>query len=161
MQTIFVTGAEGFVGTVLAQHLRQRGYRVVAGVRNRARKLAYERRFGKAIVCDVSDAINVARAVASIKPDGVIHLAGYTHSHDTNEQPLEAYQAIVSGWANILDAVRRTVPRARVLLISACDVYGRAGNQPSAKTPPGPVSSLVHSRSRRESVARTFSEKYC
>ncbi len=162
MQTIFITGAEGFVGTVLTQHLRQRGYRVVAGVRNRARKLAYERRFGKAIVCDVSDAINVARAVASVKPDGVVHLAGYTHTHDTNEQPLEAYQSIVSGWANLLDAVRRTVPRARVLLISACDVYGRAGHQPVREDAPlAPVSTFGALKVTAESVARTFSEKYC
>ncbi len=163
MRTIFVTGAEGFVGTHLVQHLRQRGYDVVGGVRNRARKLAMERRNGKALVCDVSDAINVARAVASAKPDGIIHLAGTTRTADATDEPLGAYQSIVSAWANLLDGVRRATPRARVLLISACDVYGAAGGsgQPLSETTPcAPVSTFGSLKSAAETIAHTFFRNY-
>ena len=110
MRTLFVTGAEGFTGRHLVEYLRRRGYEVVGGVRNRARKLALERRQGKAVVCDVSDAITVARAIASVKPDGIIHLAGTARAHEAAVEPLVAYQSIVTGWANVLDAVRRIVP---------------------------------------------------
>ena len=163
MQSIFVTGAEGFAGTLLTQQLRQRGYRVVAGVRNRARKLAFERQSGKAIVCDVSDAINVARAIASVRPDAIVHLAGYSHPRAATENPLEAYQSTVTGWANVMDAVRRTVPRARILLVSACDVYGNAGSdgQPlSESTVPQPVSTFGSLKLAAETLAHTFYEKY-
>lgn len=163
MKTIFVTGAEGFTGTHLVTHLTRRGYTVVGGVRNRARKLAFERRGGKAIVCDVSDAINVARAVASVKPDGIVHLACMARPSDANAEPLAAYQSIVSGCANLLDAVRRCVPRAKVLLVSACDVYGNAGSDGTPipeTTPVQPVSTFGSLKATAESVAQTFFFNY-
>lgn len=163
MKTLFVTGAEGFTGRHLVEYLRRRGYDVIGGVRNRARKLAYERQYGKALVCDVSDAINVARAVASVKPDGVIHLASTTSTQNANAEPLIAYQSIVTGWANILDAVRRTVPRARVLLASACEVYGHVeGDQRpvTEDTPLNPVNTFGSLKANAESIARTFFLNY-
>ena len=163
MQTIFVTGAEGFAGTLLIQQLQQRGYQVVAGVRNRARKLAYERQHGKAIVCDVSDAINVARAIASANPEAVVHLAGESHAWAAGQQPLMAYQSIVTAWANVLDAVRRSCPRARVLMVSSCDVYGNAGRdgRPLREdTPPQPVSTFGSLKLAAESIAHTYFHRY-
>lgn len=163
VRTIFVTGAEGFVGTHLVQHLRQRGYEVVGGVRNRGRKLALERRSGKAIVCDVSDAINVARAVASVNPDGIVHLASATRAEDARTEPLSAFQSIVTAWANVLDAVRRSAPRARVLLVSAADVYGNAGadGRPLPEsTACAPVNTFGALKAAAESIAQTFFRNY-
>lgn len=163
MKTLFITGAEGFTGKHLVEYLRRRGYDVVGGVRNRARKLAFERKYGKALVCDVSDAITVARAIASIKPEGVIHLAGLSQPYLATTEPLVAYQSIVTGWANMLDAVRRVVPRARVLLTSACDVYGQAAGQEhptkedSALNPRSTFGAL---KATAESIARTFYLNY-
>ena len=159
VHTVLVTGAEGFAGTHLINFLRQRGVDVVAGVRNRGRKLALERRVGKALVCDVSDAINVARVVAGVKPDGVIHLAGCSRPFSAACEPLEAYQTIVTGWANVLDAVRRSVPRARVLLVSACDVYGNAGSDGrpiNEQTTPNPNSAFGSLKLNAEAIAHTF-----
>ncbi|MFQ6048282.1 MAG: GDP-mannose 4,6-dehydratase, partial [Phycisphaerae bacterium] len=133
------------------------------GVRNRARKLAFERRSGKALVCDVSDAINVARAVASVKPDGIIHLAGTSQPEAAKAEPLTAYQSIVTGWANVLDAARRAVPRARVLLASACEVYGNAGADGrllTEETPLAPVNTYGSLKATAESIARTFFLNY-
>jgi GDP-4-dehydro-6-deoxy-D-mannose reductase len=163
VQTVFITGAEGFAGTFLIQHLRQHGYQIVAGVRNRARKLAYERNQGRALVCDVSDAINVARAIAAARPDAVVHLAGDAHPRAASEQPLAAYQSIVTAWANVLDAVRRVCPRARVLLVSACDVYGNAGRdgQPlSEATTPQPVSTFGSLKLAAESIAHAYFKRF-
>lgn len=163
VQTVFVTGAEGFAGAHLIEILRQRGIEVVAGARNRGRKLAIEKRHGKAIVCDVSDAINVARAIASIKPDGIIHLAGSSRAFTASTEPLEAYQSIVSGWANVLDAVRRTVPRARVLMISAADVYGNAGADGHAipeTTAAQPITTFGDLKATAESIAHSFFRNY-
>lgn len=159
MKTFFVTGADGFTGRHLVQHLKQSGHEAVGGVRNRARKLAFERQFGKALVCDVSDAISVARAVASVKPDAVIHLAGTSQPAEAAEEPLLAYQSIVSAWANVLDAVRRAVPRARVVLASACEVYGRAcdGQSPvTENTAAQPVDAFGSLKAAAEAIARTF-----
>jgi GDP-4-dehydro-6-deoxy-D-mannose reductase len=163
VKTLFVTGAEGFTGKHLVEYLRRRGYEVVGGVRNRARKLAFERRQGKAVVCDVSDAITVARAVASVKPDGIIHLAGTARPHEAAVEPLIAYQSIVTGWANVLDAVRRVVPRARVLLASACDVYGNVGGDErpvTEDTQLNPANTFGALKATAEAIARTFFLNY-
>jgi len=163
VQTIFVTGAEGYAGSLFTQQLRHRGYTVIAGVRNRARKLQYERQSGKALVCDVSDAINVARAIASARPDALVHLAGAAHTWSASNQPLDAYQSIVSAWANVLDAVRRFCPRARVLLVSAGDVYGHAGRegQPLPEsTVPQPATTFGSLKLAAESIARTYFDKF-
>ncbi|MBL8878157.1 MAG: GDP-mannose 4,6-dehydratase [Phycisphaerales bacterium] len=163
MKTIFVTGAEGFVGSHLVQLFRQRGFDVVAGVRNRARKLTLEKRFGKTLVCDVSDAINVARAVASIRPDGVIHLAATSQAYDAINEPLTAYQSTVTAWANVLEAVRRSVPRSRVLFVSTCDVFGNAGRdgQPLSETTPcAPINTYGSLRYAAEDIAHTFFKNY-
>jgi GDP-4-dehydro-6-deoxy-D-mannose reductase len=160
---VFVTGAEGFAGTYVVELLAQGGYEVVAGVRNRARKLAYERQSCKALVCDIADAINVARAIASVRPTAVIHLAGLAHPEDAADDPLLGYQTIVTSWANVLDAVRRMVPRAKVVLASACDVYGDAGRDghPLVETTPSqPISTFGSLKRAAESIAHTFFRDY-
>lgn len=163
MRTVFITGAEGFTGRHLTTHLKKQGFEVVGGVRNRARKLAFEKQFGKSIVCDVSDAINVARAVASVRPDAVVHLAGATVPYFASEEPLDAYQSIVTGWANVCDAVRRSVPRARILLASSAEVYGNAGanRQPLPEsTKVQPTTTFGWLKSTAENVAQTFFRNY-
>jgi GDP-4-dehydro-6-deoxy-D-mannose reductase len=163
VKTIFVTGAEGFAGSRLVRHLSQHGYEVVGGVRNRARKLAFEKQSGKALVCDVSDAIHVARVIASVKPDGLVHLAGLSRPHRARQEPLEAYQSIVTAWANVLDAVRRVTPRARVLLVSSCEVYGHSGDngQPLAEDAPlRPANAFGALKATGESIAQTFFKNF-
>lgn len=163
MKTLLITGAEGFTGKQLCTYLTRRGYDVTAGVRNRGRKLAFEREFGKALVCDVSDAINVARVIASVKPDGIIHLASLTRPFTVDQEPLDAYQAIVTAWANVLDATRRIVPRARILLVSACDVYGDGGSaeRPSREEDAvAPVNMFGSLKANAESIAQSFFMNY-
>lgn len=163
MKTLFVTGAEGYTGSHLVPYLTRRGYDVVGGVRNRARKLAFEKEHGRALVCDVADPINVARCVASVKPDGVIHLAGLSQPWAADKNPLGAFQSIVVGWANILDAVRRSAPRAKVILSSASDVYGRSAEQNqrlSEDAPLSPFSVYGSLKLAAENIARTFHRSY-
>lgn len=163
MKTIFVTGAEGFAGRRLVELFTKQNIEVVGGVRNRGRKLAFEKKHGKALVCDVSDAINVARCIASVKPDGVVHLASISQCSVADDEPLAAYQSIVTAWANVLDGVRRATPRARVLLVSACDVYGSTGSngQPlSENSPCNPLSTFGSLKATAESISQTFFRNY-
>jgi GDP-4-dehydro-6-deoxy-D-mannose reductase len=156
---VFITGADGFTGSHLLNHLVGRGFEVVAGVRNRARKLAYERQGRKALVCDVTDAINVARVIASVRPDGLVHLAGLPGAAVVTGEPLESYRSVVASWANILDAVRRAVPRAKVVLAGSGEIYGTAGvgNGPVSETAnPQPVDTLASWKLAAEAIARTF-----
>jgi GDP-4-dehydro-6-deoxy-D-mannose reductase len=163
VHTVFITGAEGFVGSRLLEQLQGRGYEAVAGVRNRARKLGYERRGWRALVCDVADPINVARAIAVVRPDYVLHLGGTSLPADAAAEPLLAFQSTVSACANILDAVRRVVPRAKVVIASAADVYGESaasGRPLTEDAPRQPLSTFGSLKNAAESVAATFFRDY-
>ncbi len=163
MASIFITGAEGFAGRQLVRLLRQNRYDVVAGVRNRARKLAFEKQQIPALVCDVTDPINVARAIASVRPTGVVHLAGVVGTHPSAANPLYAYQSIVSSCAHVLDGVRRAVPRARVLLVSSADVYGTSatdGSPLSEDAPLQPISTFGSLKRAAENIAHTYYRDY-
>ncbi len=163
MRTVLITGADGFAGSVLLEHLRQQGYKAVAGVRNRARKLALEQRYIRSLVCEVADAINVARVVAAVKPDSIVHLAGMTRAYEAEVDPLAGYQSIVTGWANVLDAARRVVPRARILLISACDVYGTSAtaDRPLSESDGiCPATTFGSLKATAESIAHTFHKNH-
>lgn len=163
MKTLFITGAEGFAGKHLVARMQAAGWDVVGGVRNRARKLAFEKQSGKALVCEVSDAINVARAIATVKPDAVVHLAGTSRAYEAAIEPLTAYQSIVTAWANVLDAVRRVTPDAKVLMVSACDVYGGAGDdgKPIPETVGAePVSTFGALKLAAEAIAHTYFQNY-
>lgn len=171
MQTLLITGAEGFVGQALCGYMREQGFEVVAGVRNRARKLAYERlgkkapagsRPYKALVCDVADPINVARVIDTVRPWGIVHLAGPTFVQTTIDEPLESYQSIVTAWANVLDGARRIVPEARVLMVSSCEVYGQSrGVEAVSETDScEPTTTYGRLKSAAEGIARTYFRDY-
>ncbi len=163
MKTVFVTGAGGYVGGRAVEFLRGRGYDVVAGVRNRARKLAYERVGIRSLVCDVADPINVARAVASARPDAVLHLAGTSRAQDAGREPIDAFLSLAASCAYVLDAVRRAVPRARVVFVSAADA-GRRGdsahNSPSDNGMPRANSLFGAFKSVGETLAASFHGAY-
>jgi GDP-4-dehydro-6-deoxy-D-mannose reductase len=161
VRTVLVTGAEGFCGRHVAERLRAEGCEVVAGVRNRARKLAHERQGRRAFVCDVTDPITVARVVAATNPDALIHLAGVPFDA-VSGAPLEAHRVIVSAWANLLDAVRRSTPRAKVVLASCVHVYGEpTGDRPLSETdPPHPTTLFGAYLHAAEQTAQAFVREY-
>ena len=157
MRTVFLTGAGGVCGQSLAQtpasvRLRRgRGRsepRTETGLRTAAHQGARLRRSR----CDQR---RPCRCPA-VRPDGVVHLAGIARPSDASEEPLQGYQSIVTAWANVLDAVRRTVPRAKVVMASAGDVYGEAGSggQPlSESTPARPVTTFGSLKRTAETIA--------
>jgi dTDP-glucose 4,6-dehydratase len=129
MTRALVTGAGGFIGSHLSEHLVRRGYRVRAFVRyNSAGRrgwldssdLAADVEF---VQGDVRDFDAVRRAVAGC--DLVFHLAalaGIPYSYVT---PQAYVRTNVDGAFNVLEAARDHGV-ARVLLTSTSEVYGTA-----------------------------------
>ncbi len=114
----FITGASGFVGHWLRDHLEASGDTV--GV--------------LADGVDLSDADGLCTAVHDFGPDVVYHLAALSHVGRSWEAPEETLQVNVVGTLHVLEAAR-TAPRApRVLLVSSAEVYGAAGGGPVCET---------------------------
>jgi GDP-4-dehydro-6-deoxy-D-mannose reductase len=67
----------------------------------------------------------VLQRVECFGPEGIVHLAGISSVAWSHQHPEETHRVNVRGTANLLDAVRKAVPRARVLLVGSGEEYGR------------------------------------
>ncbi len=103
-----ITGADGFVGRHLTNHLRESGDEV----------------FGVDRECDVTDATSVRAVIEGARPEVIYHLAALTHVGDSWDNPVGFTRVNVLGTKNVLDAAFGVVPEATVVLVSSADVYG-------------------------------------
>ncbi len=124
-KTAFVTGATGFLGLNLVQHLTEQGWEVTA-LHRPSSHLTYLRRFPVTLaVGEIEEAASLERAM----PDGldaVFHVAGdvsFWSGHRARQQ-----RTNVEGTRNVAAAARRKGAR-RFVHTSTIAVYG---------TPPGP-----------------------
>lgn len=110
---ILVTGANGFSARHLIGHLSEQGCGEVycAGLR--------PTRDANFFQCDLTRENKVAELIARAEPDQIYHLAGtFTNDYQTD------YAANVLCSRNLLETVRRTRRRCRVLLVGSCAEYG-------------------------------------
>jgi GDP-4-dehydro-6-deoxy-D-mannose reductase len=116
---VLVTGAGGFVG----RHLRDT--------------------LGDSFVPFEGDVLDIAAlgaAVREARPSGAVHLAAESSVAGSWEDAARVWSVNVLGTVNVLEAVRREQPGARVLFPSTGEVYGRAERVPTPED--GPVAPL-------------------
>ena len=152
-RTVLVTGVSGFVGPHLARALVASGARVVGlGVEP-------EPPVGIPLagwhVADLREPAAVARAVARVRPDAVVHLAGQSSAARSFEDPAATFEANVAGTCNLLEAVRGGAPAARVLVVGSSEVYGPQpeGSRVGEETPFAPVSPYAASKAEADRLA--------
>jgi GDP-4-dehydro-6-deoxy-D-mannose reductase len=142
---ILVTGADGFVGTHLVRTLRARRD-VVEACGGPGRPNALE----------ITDAAAVLDRVEQFGPDSIIHLAGISSVAWSHQHPEETHRVNVRGTANVLEAVRKRAPRARVLLVGSGEEYGKLelGTPVLETFPLAPLSPYAASKAEAELLAR-------
>ncbi|HEX6248618.1 MAG TPA: NAD-dependent epimerase/dehydratase family protein [Nocardioidaceae bacterium] len=103
-----ITGATGFLGGVLARHLREAGHDVVALVRDPARATALAEVGAELVTGDLDDDVALDRLCTGA--DGLFHVAGWYKVG--SRTPAEGWRVNVDGTRNALEAARRNaVPR--------------------------------------------------
>jgi GDP-4-dehydro-6-deoxy-D-mannose reductase len=127
----FLTGASGFVGHWLTEHLEASGDDVVA----------LDERI------DIGEADAVGDALAASAPEVVYHLAALAHVGQSWDAPAPTVQVNVLGTLNVLEAARRLDRPPRVVLVSSAEVYGSGATTPYDETSPlRPVSPYAASK---------------
>jgi dihydroflavonol-4-reductase len=120
MTTIFVTGGNGFIGSVVVRRLLERGYDVRCLLRansntDRIAGLPHQTALG-----DVRDRAAVEQGVRGC--DGVIHLAGLSNWNDINSPLMD--EVVVTGTRNVLAAAKHGGNIRMVFVSSAAAING-------------------------------------
>jgi GDP-4-dehydro-6-deoxy-D-mannose reductase len=127
----FITGISGFVGTHLATRLLEDGHEVFGMARDDGALRDLHRRFGDRFpasaveICDIRERDRLRAAVERATPGGVFHLAGLAFVPKSFERPDLAYGVNFLGAIELMTAVREVAPRARVVLVTSGEIYGR------------------------------------
>jgi GDP-4-dehydro-6-deoxy-D-mannose reductase len=104
----FVTGAGGFVGSWLVEHLRDQGDEVAAVDSE----------------VDVTDSKALREALVGFDPAAVYHLAALTHVGRSFTDPSEVVRVNALGTLSVLEAARQCEEPPSVLIVSSAEVYG-------------------------------------
>lgn len=147
-----ITGIEGFTGPYMAAELERLGYQVM-GI-SRSPLVGRDH-----VIADILDRDALADAVASIKPEVVVHLAGVSHvaHHDVSA----IYQANILGTRNLLDALAAldSAP-ASVLIPSSAHVYGASSSELlTEQSLMAPFNDYAISKIASEHVARLYMDR--
>ena len=121
---VLVTGTSGQLGFDVMEELARRGYNGVG-----ADRADSEAEF-EHVVLDITDKEAVARVMAEVKPDAVVHCAAWTNV-DAAEDPanLAAVRAVnVDGTENLAKACREN--GAKMVYISTDYVFDGSGERP-------------------------------
>ena len=166
-QRVLVTGAAGFIGSTLADHLLAQGREVVgldsfdefyaedAKLRNLEGALASPS--FRLVRGDIRDAATVGKLFAETRFDAVVHLAGLAGVRPSLERPAVYADVNVNGTAVMLEqAVRGGA--GRMVFASSSSVYGERQDGPFRETDPveRPISPYAATKRAGELIAHTF-----
>lgn len=139
MNRVLVTGARGFVGRYLVEHLESSGADVTGWGREHV---------------DLLDRRSVWRAMSDLRPSVVYHCAGAAHVGLSFTSIADTLAANVLGTHHVLDALRVTGVSARVLITGSSLVYRHSDRALREDDPTGPATPYAVSKLAQEILGR-------
>lgn len=122
---ILITGASGFAGQHLVQHIIQMNpgcalhgtyfqTRPATGTNTRIRYTQI----------DLRNAEKVNALIKDVQPDVIYHLAGQASAARSFEAPWETMEINIRAQMNLLEACRHHANPARIVIVSSAEIYG-------------------------------------
>jgi len=135
-----ITGITGQDGSYLAEFLLTKGYRVV-GIVRRSSTTPYERIAHlvdkiELISADLLDQSSLMDAIAEVQPDEIYNLAAQSFVATSWTQPVLTGEFTAIGVTRLLEAMRRTAPKARFYQASSSEMFGKVIETPQKESTP-------------------------
>ena len=130
-KNVLITGADGFVGSYLAEELLKNGSNVY-GLIQRGTGDLYSKNLMdhglendlKLIEGDLTDITSLANALDESEPDYVFHLAAQSFVPASFQNPLATQMINGIGTANLLDAIRIKEFNPKIIFAGSSEEYG-------------------------------------
>ena len=133
--TVLVTGAAGYIGSVVAERLIEHGHGVAALDDLSQGHRAAVPPAAAFMEGDLRDRARLAEVMSTVRPDAVVHLAAEALVGESVTEPAKFFEVNVTGGLNLLDAMRAGGVR-RLVFSSTAAVYGEPGETPIREDAP-------------------------
>lgn len=126
----FITGISGQDGAYLSEHLLSLGYEVFGVIRRHSLSESQDKRISylsdriTTFYGDVTDAGSIEKVVSLVKPDEVYQLAAQSHVRISNDIPVFTSNVNAIGALNVLEAMRKIVPKSKYYQASSSEMFG-------------------------------------
>lgn len=155
---VLITGASGFAAQYLAAYAAQQG----AQVYGLSRRDVFPGSM-TGILADLTQAEAAEQALRESQPNYVFHLAAQTPANTHGNSERDWLLANPLATLNLLEAVRRHQPQARVLVISSSSVYGHVPEHDlpiDERSPLQPTTMYGVSKATQELVAIRYAAEH-
>lgn len=170
MKKILITGISGFVGRYFVDCLRENPGRFeIHGIaRSKQPEVFFSDRTSSEIKifyhqADVTNSALVRSIIDEVRPDQILHLAAQSSVAESWISPAPSFMNNVSGFLNILEAVRQSSSIPRILSIGSAEQYGYVseGDLPLKEDYPlNPANPYAAGRVAQEHLAMVYHEGY-
>jgi UDP-glucose 4-epimerase len=160
--TVWITGANGFIGRHLVRALADAGHQV-HGLGHGAIEDVDRQRLGLGswLNGEIESANLDALAARSGLPSAIYHLAGGSSVGLSITQPLEDFSRTVASTARLLEWLRRSAPECRLIVASSAAVYGTGHLGPIAEAAATvPMSPYGQHKLMMEQLCRSFAVSF-
>ena len=124
---ILITGITGFVGGHLVESLVAGGGHALTGLSRRATwpaGLAHLAGAAELHAAELTDGPRVEALIRQVRPDWVMHLAGYANTGGSFKEPDRCWADNLAATRSLYDAIARCDVRPRILFVSTGLIYG-------------------------------------
>jgi len=159
MSTVIVTGSAGYIGGQTALLLKDAGHEVYGIDRREPPKhlLGVCDRF---LFQDFASDVALSWIIGK-QPDAIIHCAGTSLVGPSVKDPSEYYNNNVAKTLKLLDIVRKSLPKCRVIFSSSAATYGEPVMLPISEVDPAdPVSPYGQSKLMIDMMLESYHRAY-
>jgi GDPmannose 4,6-dehydratase len=169
MKKAFITGMGGQDGSYLAEYLLDLGYEVHGIIRRNSTPEHQQSRIDNTrfnmnvYYGDLLDQGSVEHLLDKIQPDEIYNLAAQSHVRISYDIPQFTAQTNALGVLNILEAYRRSCPKAKFYQASSSEMFGSSVDEDGYQretTPMNPVSPYGCTKVFGYNIVRNYRNAY-